>query len=179
MPEVCIRAARATDIPLLLQIDHSCESEYVWQMDVQREAGEVRVAFREIRFPRPVTVVYPRSPAMLKEEWNRRGNMLVAEVGEQVVGYLRFYERPVAQSAWVTDVVVAPLWRRQGVATALLLAAEEWARQRANRHMVLEIPARCHPAIALARKVGFEFSGYHDNHFINQDLVLFFGKSLR
>lgn len=179
MPEVHIRAVRASDIPLLIQFDHSCDSEYVWQMEMRREAGEVSVAFREIRFPRAVTVTYPRSPALLKEEWNRRGNLLVAEVGEQVVGYLRFDERIATQSAWVTDVVVAPLLRRRGVATALVLAAEEWARERANRRMILEIPARCYPAIALARKLGFEFCGYHDNHFVNQDMVVFFGKSLR
>lgn len=179
MPEVHIRTARAADLPFLMQIDHSCDSEYIWQMEMRREAGEVSVAFREIRFPRAVMVVYPRSPSLLKEAWNRGGHMLVAEVGEQVVGYLRFDEWLVTQLAWVTDVVVAPLLRRQGVATALILAAEEWARERANRCMILEISARCYPAIALARKLGFEFCGYHDNHFINQDMALFFSKVLR
>ncbi len=179
MPEVRIRTACAADIPCCMQIDHSCDSEYLWQMEMRREAGEVNVAFREIRFPRSVTVVYPRAPSLLQDEWSRRGNILVAEVGDQVVGYLRFDERLATQSAWVTDVVVAPLLRRQGIATALVLAAEEWARERANRRMILEIPARCYPAVALARKLGFEFCGYHDNHFVNQDMVVFFGKPLR
>jgi len=178
MPEVRIRTVRATDVPLLIQLDHSCDSEYVWQMEARRAEGEISVMFREIRFPRPVTVVYPRSPALLKEEWERRGNMLVAEVNEQVVGYLRFYEQVTTRTAWVSDVVVAPTLRRQGVATTLILAAQGWAQERANRRMILEIPVRCYPAIALARKMGFEFCGYHDNHYPNEDMALFFDKTL-
>ncbi len=179
MPEVRIRTVRASDVPQLVRMPHSCESAYVWQMEMQREAGGVEVSFREIRFPRPVTVLYPRSPTILADEWNRRGNILVAEVEEQLVGYLRFYEQSATQSAWVTDVVVTPLMRRQGIATALILAAQEWAQERANRRMVLEVPARCYPAIALARKLGFEFCGYHENHYVNQDMALFFDKALR
>ncbi len=179
MPEVRIRTARASDIPYLVGMNHSCESAYIWQMEMRREEKEVSISFREIRFPRPVTVIYPRSPTLLKDEWNRRGNILVAEVEEQVVGYLRFYEQGATESAWVTDLVVTPFLRRQSIATALLLAAQEWACERANRRMILEIPARCHPAIALARKLGFEFCGYHDNHYVNHDLALFFDKTLR
>lgn len=179
MPEVRIRTVRASDVHHLVEMPHSCESAYVWQLVVQRETGGVGISFREIRFPRPVTVLYPRSPTILEEEWNRRGNILVAEVEEQLVGYLRFYEQNATQSAWVTDVVVTPLMRRQGIATALILAAQEWAQERANRRMILEIPARCHPAIALARKLGFEFCGYHENHYVNQDVALFFDKALR
>ncbi len=52
MPEVQIRPAVATDIPILMAIDHSCQTDYVWQMDVQHEEGQMGAIFREIRLPR-------------------------------------------------------------------------------------------------------------------------------
>ena len=40
MPEVQIRRASATDISILMAIDHTCQTDYVWQMDVQHEEGQ-------------------------------------------------------------------------------------------------------------------------------------------
>jgi RimJ/RimL family protein N-acetyltransferase len=36
-----------------------------------------------------------------------------------------------------------------------------------------------HPAIQLAHKLGFEFCGYNDHYFSNQDIALFFSRPLR
>ena len=61
MPEVQIRLAVVTDLPVLMAIDHSCQTDYVWQMDIQNEQGQVGAIFREIRLPHAVTVPYPRA----------------------------------------------------------------------------------------------------------------------
>ena len=60
MPDVEIRRAVATDIPILMAIDHTCQTDYVWQMDVHHEEGQIGAIFREIRLPRSVSVPYPR-----------------------------------------------------------------------------------------------------------------------
>ena len=59
MPEVQIRSAVASDLSALMAIDHSCQTEYVWQMDVHHEEGQMGAIFREIRLPRTVTVSVP------------------------------------------------------------------------------------------------------------------------
>jgi hypothetical protein len=63
-----------------MAIDHSCQTDYVWQMDIQRGEGQAGAIFREIRLPRSVTVPYPRAIPALSESWNRRTGMLVAVI---------------------------------------------------------------------------------------------------
>jgi len=179
MPEVRIRPAVATDLPVLMAINHSCTSEYVWQMDVQREEGQVGAIFREIRLPRAVVVNYPRPVETLADEWSRRTTMLVAVLGEAQVGYLRLTDKVIPQTAWITDLAVAFAARRKGIATALILAAQAWAVQRKNRRAVMEMASKNCAAIRLAQKMGYEFCGYNDLYYLNQDIALFFGRALK
>jgi ribosomal protein S18 acetylase RimI-like enzyme len=179
MPEVRIRPAVATDLPVLMAISHSSTSEYVWQMDIQREEGQTGAIFREIRLPRSVAVPYPRPVETMADEWSRRTPMLVAVLGEKQVGYLRLTDKLIPQTAWITDLAVAPPVRRKGIATALVLAAQGWAVQRKNRRTVMEVSSKNSPAIRLAQKLGYEFCGYNDQYFLNQDIALFFGRALK
>ena len=65
MPEIEIRPAVDADIPSLMALDHNYASEYVWQMEVQREEDDedhqIRINFRQMRLPRSVRVEYPFS----------------------------------------------------------------------------------------------------------------------
>ena len=179
MPEVQIRRAVATDIPVLMAIDHSCQTDYVWQMDVQREEGQLGAIFREIRLPRSVPVTYPRAVPALLDSWNRRAGMLVAMIGEMVAGYVRMSDLILPRTAWLTDIIVAPRFRRQGVGKTLILAAQAWAVDRKNTRALMEMPSKNNPAICLARKMGYEFCGYNDLYYEKQDIALFFGRSIR
>ncbi len=179
MPEVKIRPSIATDLPFLAKVDHTCNTEYVWQMDIRREEGQVLVSFREIRLPRPVRVEYPRSISGMADEWRRRDGMLVAQIGEETVGYMRLTDRFVPNTARVTDLVIVPRFRRQGVATGLVLAAQAWALDRHNMQVLLETTSKNHPMICLARKLGFEFCGYNDHYYMTKDVALFFYKALK
>jgi len=179
MPEVQIRPAVATDLPVLIAIDHTCTSEYVWQMELQREGGQISVVFREIHLPRSVTVLYPRPVSVLADEWSRRAGMLVAVFGGQIAGYLRLTDSVVPQTVWIVDLAVAPRLRRQGIAMALISAAQSWAVQRRSRRIVIEMSSKNYAAIRLAQKLGFEFCGYNDHYYETQDVALFFGKNLK
>jgi len=179
MAEVQIRPAVATDLNTLMAFDHSCQSDYVWQMDVQHEDGQAGAIFREIRLPRTVTVEYPRAVSMLAENWNRRSGMLVAEIDEQVVAYTRMNDAIVQHTAWILDLVVSSRYHRQGIATLLVQSVQTWAMQRKNRRVLLEMSSKNNPAIRLAQKLGYEFCGYNDQYYELQDIALFFGRSIR
>jgi len=179
MTEVQIRPAIATDLSALMAMDHSCQSDYVWQMDVQHEEGQAGAIFREIRLPRSVSVPYPRLVSALSETWSRRSGMLVAVIGGQAAGYVRTNDALLPRTAWLMDVVVAPRFRKQGIASALVLAAQSWAVQRKNRRALLEMPSKNNPAIRLAQKLGYEFCGYNDQYYETQDIALFFGRFIR
>ena len=178
MFNVNIRPAVATDLPRLANIDHASTSDYVWQLDLRKDNGQVSVNFREVRLPRPVKVAYPRDPLSLADEWQQRSATLVALAGERPVGYLCILEHSHATTAWVTDLVVEMQDRRQGIGSALLNAAQDWALSRGDRDIFLEMPSKSYPAIRLALKFGFEFCGYNDHYYVTQDVALFFGRSL-
>jgi len=139
----------------------------------------VGAIFREIRLPRSVTVAYPRSVSMLSETWNRRSGMLVAVIDEQVVAYTRMNDAIVQHTAWITDLVVSPRYRRQEIAILLMQSVQTWAVQRKNQRVLLEMSSKNNPAIRLAQKLGFEFCGYNDAYYEQQDIALFFGRFIR
>jgi ribosomal protein S18 acetylase RimI-like enzyme len=179
MPEIQIRPAVAADLPVLMAIDHSCQTDYVWQMDVIHEEGQAGAIFREIRLPHPVKVPYPRQVASLFESWNRRSGMLVGVIDKQVIGYIRMNDAVLPHTAWFSDMVVSPRVRREGVGSALILAAQSWAADRKNKRALLEMSSKNYPAICMARKLGYEFCGYNDRYYETQDITLFFGHSFR
>lgn len=154
-------------------------SERVWQLELRREAAQVSVTLREVRLPRPIAVRYPRDPFALAEEWTRRAAVLVALSAGDPVGYLCLEEQPVSFLAVVTDLAVAPEYRRRGVGSALLQAAQEWAQGRGGRRIMIAMQAKNEAAIRLAQKFGFEFCGYNDQYYVTQDVTLFFCRSLR
>jgi ribosomal protein S18 acetylase RimI-like enzyme len=105
--------------------------------------------------------------------------MLAAVTGGQVIGYIRMSDLIVPHIAWMTDIVVSPRFRRQGVGMALILAAQSWAVDRKDNRALLEMPSKNNPMVNLARKLGYEFCGYNDLYYETQDIALFFGRSIR
>ena len=179
MPEIEIRPAEEADIPALIALDHNYSSDYVWQMELQQEEeGHVAVSFRQTRLPRAVRVEYPRPARRLAVDWGQRHGLLVACLKSEPIGYASVMLNIAPRTAWVTDLVVHRRLRRQGIATALLLAAAEWGAHHKTDHLVMEMQPRNYPAISLARKLGFEFAGYNDRYYANQDIGLFFAKTL-
>ncbi|MCC6500182.1 MAG: GNAT family N-acetyltransferase [Anaerolineales bacterium] len=174
-----IRPAVATDIPRLMALDHSSLSDYVWQLDLRREPGQVFAGFREVRLPRAVEVAYPRSPFSLADEWTRRDLTLIAADPKMLVGYLCAKEEKNSALAWVTDLVVDAGWRRKGAASTLLTAAQAWASERSVRRVILEMQSKNQNGIRLAQKFGYEFCGYNDHYYATQDVALLFAKAIK
>ena len=177
MSAIQIRPVVATDIPRLMAIDHSASSEYVWQLELRRDAGQVVATFRDVRLPRPIVLTYPHDQFSLADEWTHMAIILAALSGSDPVGYTAIIEQPL-QAPLVTDLVVAPAWRRRGVASALLDSARQWAEERGHRRLFLEMQSKNQAAIRLAQKHGFEFCGYNDHYYTTQDVALFFARAV-
>jgi ribosomal protein S18 acetylase RimI-like enzyme len=176
--ELEIRPAIATDLPRMMGMDHSVSTEYVWQLDLHKQSGQVSANLREVRLPRPVAVAYPRDPFALADEWKYKSAVFVA-VEANVVGYVCVMEHSAASVAWVTDLVTAPERRRRGIGFALLNAALEHAFECGSHMLIFETQAKNQPAIRLAQKFGLEFCGYNDHYYPSQDVALFFGRALK
>ncbi len=180
MPEIEIRPAIPVDIPLLVEIEHDYTSEYVWQMDInQTEEGQIWINFREARLPRSVKVDYPRPKTTLLDDWTNRSGVLVATMGQTIVGYMCLMLGIAPATTWMTDLVILRRLRRQGIGSALVLAAQEWARQHDTFRLVMEMQSKNRPAIGLAQKMGFEFCGYNDRYYLNHDIAIFFARTVR
>jgi GNAT superfamily N-acetyltransferase len=174
-----IRLASPSDIPRLIVLDHSCQSDYVWQLELRREAGQSTASFREVRLPRSIDVKYPRDPSTLSEEWQRRDVALTALEDGNPIGYLCATVEYASVVGWVTDLVVSPLQRRKGAASALLTAVQTWASERKVRRLILEMQSKNQAYIRLAQKFGYEFCGYNDQYYLTQDVALFFGRTIK
>ncbi|MGZ6316815.1 MAG: GNAT family N-acetyltransferase [Anaerolineales bacterium] len=172
-----IRPAVATDLSRLMGLDHSATSDYVWQLELRRDSGQILATFREVRLPRPIPLTYPHDPFSLGDEWPRKAVVFAALAEGDPVGYAALIENP-SSAAWVTDLVVSSPWRRQGVAGTLLDSARDWAQQRNYRRLFLEMQSKNYPAIRLAQKHGYEFCGYNDHYYTTQDITLFFARAM-
>lgn len=179
MPEIQLRPTVATDLSRLMSFDHSITSESVWQLELRRDVGQVAATFREVRLPRSVSIMYPHNPFALADDWVRRSMMYTAYIGQDPAGYISLLERGTDSVVWVTDLVVNLANRRQGVASALLVAAQDWASGRSHRRLILEMQSKNLPGIRLAQKFGYEFCGYNDHYYLNQDVALFFAKAIK
>jgi ribosomal protein S18 acetylase RimI-like enzyme len=160
-------------------MDHAVTSDHVWQLELRRDGAQIFATFREVRLPRPIGVAYPHDPFGLADEWTRKAMMFTAFNDPDPVGYISLVERKATSVISITDLVVANQSRRQGVASALLTAAQAWATERGSRRLMMEMQSKNHPAIRLAQKHGYEFCGYNDHYYLTQDVALFFAKVLK
>ena len=179
MPEIEIRPVEIADLNPLLLMDHSYQTAYVWQMDRFSEKGQISIYFREVRLPRPVRIDYPNPPEKVAAEFVMTQGLLVAILEGSPVGYIHIKENQNTSTAWVTNLMVREDLRHKGIGSAMVISGQNWASQHNLRRMVLEMQSKNYPAIQLANKLGYEFSGYNDHYYENRDIALFFACFLR
>jgi len=178
MEDLIIRPVALADLTLLAEIDHSYHTDYVWQMELNSRQSEVVVSFREVRLPRSMRVEYPRDISDQGEGWQYRPGCFVAEIEGEPIGYISLDSVNVPNIFNVLDLVVIRRFRRHGVGIALLQAAETWAIKEKATQLILQMQSKNYPGICLANKLGFEFCGYNDHYYVNQDIAIFFAKRI-
>ena len=148
MSDFQIRNTISTDLARLSAIDHTIQTEYVWQLDLHRETGQVDAIFREVRLPRSIRIEHPRPAAELADTWHT-SPMLSAMLNNEAVGYIRFTDKFIPHAVWITDVVVARDLRMQGIARKLVTAVQKWGAQKGLRRAILETQSKNFPAIRM------------------------------
>lgn len=141
---ISIRIAEREDIPALLEI-YNYEVEFgVATFDVQPKSLEQRTEWFEA---------------------HNVGNhpLIVAEVEGNVAGYASlssYREKEAYKSSVELSVYVSPDYRRQGVATALMEAVLQMAREDESIHTVVSVITGGNEAsVKLHERFGFTFCG--------------------
>jgi len=174
-----VRPATLADLSACLSLDHVSVTDHVWQMKVQESESQVGVAFHTVRLPRRMQVTYPRNLEQLVEDWQRDEAFLVAEVDGEVQGYVDLVNLPWQQMGQMNNLAVDRSYRRRGIGRALVRGARQWAREQGLRLLQAEATTKNYPAICFYQKLGFQFCGYNDHYYLNQDIALFFVQALR
>ncbi len=174
-----VRPAWPRDLEACGALDHSYTTDRVWQMETREKDDALTITFRVVRLPREIRVDYLRQGEDLRAGWQRRDGFLVAAEGGHVYGYVALSARVEYGIAWVDDLIVDRPWRRRGIGTALLRAAAQWGCDHDLVRLVVGMQTKNYSAIRFCRSRGLAFCGYNDHYWPTQDIVLFFGESLR
>jgi GNAT superfamily N-acetyltransferase len=174
-----VRPATLADLNACLLLDHGCVTDHVWQMKVDEMESQVSVTFHAVRLPRRMRAEYPRDLEQLVEDWQQGEGVLVAEVDGEVHGYIDLVARPWQRMGWVAHMAVDRIHRRRGVGTALMRHARLWAREHGLLTIMAEATTKNYPALCFYQKLGFQFCGFNDHYYTNQDIALFFVQILR
>jgi RimJ/RimL family protein N-acetyltransferase len=148
-----IRHAEPSDAEQLTRLADAVSAEPEgWLISV---AGEWRSAGDERRFLKALRR-YPHAAVFVAERDDGT-----------LVGRLSIGRDPHPASSHVADVglMVAADARRQGVGTALLRAAADWARQNGIWKLELHVFPWNEAAIALYEAFGFQREGYRTRHY--------------
>ncbi|MCP4543258.1 MAG: GNAT family N-acetyltransferase [Chloroflexi bacterium] len=174
-----VRPAEPRDLEACVALNHSYTTDHVWQMDTRGENGLLTTTFRLVRLPRETRVNYPLQGDYMLVSWRRRDGFMVAEDGEGICGYVTLTAHVEHGIAWIGDLVVDLPQRRRGIGTLLLQAAVRWGQDQNLVRLVAKVQTKNHPATQFYQSHGLTFCGYNDHYWPNQDIALFFGKSLR
>jgi len=178
-----IRDAIESDVATCLALDHSYETEHVWQMNIfQDEHASWQVAFRAERLPRKITVDQAANERRLRLALHDETCFLVA-VGkadaQMMLGYLTMSYDPIHQNALIQDLIVSQEFRHSDVTTRLFGVARRWAVEQDAYRLLIEVQTKNFPIIQFCQSRGLRFCGFNDQYFPNQDIAVFFGQALR
>ncbi len=171
-----IRDGVPDDVPACLALDHTYDTDFVWQVNIHGDHTDRHIHLRQERLPRQMPVRYPATERHLRTAASAPHAFLVAtdKPGHTYYGYLALLRDPANDTATLRDVVVGKPYRRAGLATRLLKVARRWANQHAVTRIYAETQTKNHPAIQLYTRAGYHFCGFNDQYFDNQDIAIFF-----
>jgi ribosomal protein S18 acetylase RimI-like enzyme len=174
-----VRPATLADLNACLALDHDWVTDHVWQMQVREDESDIGVSFRTVRLPRQMRAQYPRNLEQLVEDWQRDEGFLVAEVDGEIRGYVDLLAQPWQEMAWLANMAVDRGFRRKGIGKALLREGRQWAWEQGLTAILAEASTKNYPALCFYQRLGFEFCGFNDHYYVNQDIALFFVLLLR
>ncbi len=173
-----VRPATIADMDRLEQMDASYGTEYVWQMEERAAPGQLCLEFQRVHLPRRTEVTYALDAGSLYADWQRSDCFLVAQEFITPLGYLDMVVNRFRWQGWIEHLVVGRAYRRQGVATQLLAAAERWARENGLVSVTAAMQSRDDAAVRLFQGRRYGFRGAIDHYYHNGDIALLFALDL-
>jgi len=175
-----LRDGVKADVTTCLSLDHSYETDYVWQLQIHGDNASRTIALQQDRLPRELELQYPKSQRRLEAALAPEHAFIVAADTSQslIFGYLVLASDHMMQAGYIRDLVVDRPYRRAGIATKLLRVARQWATAHELNIMYAETQNVNYPAIKLYQRGGFSFCGFNDRYFQNQDIAIFFSLPL-
>ncbi|MFC2023549.1 GNAT family N-acetyltransferase [Chloroflexota bacterium] len=174
-----VRPAGLPDLNACLALDHGFVTDHVWQMAVSEVDSGVTMTFQTVRLPRHMEVPYPRDLEQLVEDWQRAEGFMVAEVDGEIRGYVDLVTQRWQQLGWVSNLAVDRDYRRRGIGTELIQHARQWAWEQDLHTLSVETTTKNYPALSFYQKLGFNFCGFNDHYYTNQDIAVFLVQTLR
>lgn len=116
----------------------------------------------------------PHDLEALRRRLDARFNVLsmIARVGNQPIGFfLGFESKPTTYFAWFYGVL--PEYRRQGIASQLMEAVHDWARENEYQSIRLECHNAARPMLHLAIHHGYDITGIRWEPDHGDNLVIF------
>ena len=101
--------------------------------------------------------------ALIGEFNNEFSHFFAHEVDGKIVGYACV--RIMYEEAQICNIAVLPEHRRQGIATELLQAVADFAKEKGCERAELEVNVSNTPAIEMYRKCGYEEVGIRKNFY--------------
>jgi GNAT superfamily N-acetyltransferase len=176
-----MRLAELADLEAVCALDHTYQTEYVWQLSGKNGAEELSALLRLAKLPRPVLVRPMLDVTVLRCTLHRADFLWVIDddvpgvTGQPgLLGYLAMTLLPWQHTGWVTSLAVRPDARRKGLATRLLLAANEQARSEGMHSITVDVSTKNYPAARMCMRRGMYFCGYSENYYPSHDIALFF-----
>lgn len=172
--DTVIRAATINDLDACRRMDGSVVSAEVWNMQLNAQRTDIALLFSQVRLPRPLAVPYPSNCTNMVANLGRDLQVFVADEGGSVVGWIAVTINASVEVAWVDHLMVTPERRRQGLGTALMQAAADYARSKRARSMMVPCSAKSSPAISFLRYLGMEFCGYNEHLYSDHQVAFIF-----
>lgn len=177
-PALAFRPASVDDFEGCLAIDHSFETDRVWQLSVSDGEAAKQAKFQMVKLPEKKVVAYPYTGEKLVQRWCASEWFMVAEENGRLQAYITAATEKLTPTAWIFDMVVAPSFRRQGYGSHMLALAAEWARQQNAQQLMTAIATKNHPAMNFVKQHGFNFCGYNEAAYQSREISLFFSMKL-
>jgi ribosomal-protein-alanine N-acetyltransferase len=112
----------------------------------------------------------PWSEVVFRDELAAENRLYVAADEDGVVGFGGVML--VDDEAHVTNLLVAPEWRRRGIGLALMLALIDAAVEEGARHITLEVRSENEPARSLYARLGLAPVGVRKDYYGDDDALI-------
>ena len=172
-PHCTVRPAEPTDQFACIALDASYRADYAWLVQRLETGDELTVRIRPTRLPRQRVALPDRDTAEFLRLWQGARPFLVAERGDDILGWLAAWPEPDPGVLRLVECAVAPAERRHGVGRELVSACVEHARSLGARWLRAVVSTYNDPAIRFLMATGWLRSGWDEGDGLGVPQLIF------